>query len=73
MYILLAVYIIISLAVTITEVAASIYEGEFILTPKDLRYETDMNWFGCITCYILLCVFAPFNIIIKLIYVLFHI
>ena len=52
----------------------------FVYTPKDVYKRTDMNWFGCIFCYILLIIFTPhlmllkwvIPLLIKSIYFIFH-
>lgn len=41
--------------------------------PSDFKDETDMNWFGCIICYLLLFILFPILNICKFIYWLFHI
>ena len=45
----------------------------FVIMPSDLKYHTDMNWFGCIICYIGLFILFPILNICKVIYWLFHI
>ena len=45
----------------------------FIPMPSDLKYNTDMNWFGCIVCYIGLFILFPILNICKVVYWLFHI
>ena len=42
-------------------------------TPKDLKDNTEMNWFGCTICFILLFLMIPLFYIPKLIYWVFHI
>ena len=45
----------------------------FIPMPGDFRDNTEMNWFGCIVCYIFSFLFFPIPNICKFIYWLFHI
>jgi len=45
----------------------------FVAMPSDIKDNTDMNWFGCIVCYILLFILFPIVNIGKVIYWLFHI
>ncbi len=45
----------------------------FIPMPKDIKDNTEMNWFGCIVCYILLFILFPVWNIGQFIYWLFHI
>jgi hypothetical protein len=41
--------------------------------PKDLKDNTEMNWFGCIICFILLFLMCPLFYIPKIIYWICHI
>lgn len=45
----------------------------YIPMPKDIKNNTNMNWLGCIVCYILLFILLPIWYIGKVIYWLFHI
>lgn len=45
----------------------------YIPMPKDIKDNTEMNWFGCIVCYIGLFILLPIWYICKLVYWLFHI
>ncbi len=45
----------------------------YVPMPKDFKHNTDMNWLGCIVCYILLFILLPIPNIGKLIYWLFHV
>ncbi len=56
-------------------ICAKLYDEwcEFVPMPKDIKDNTEMNWFGCIVCYILLFILFPILYIGKLIYWLFHI
>ncbi len=45
----------------------------FVPMPKDFKYMTSMNWFGCIVCYIFLFLLFPVFNICKFIYWLFHV
>lgn len=47
--------------------------GVFVPMPRDFKCKTEMNWFGCMVCYILLFILFPILNIGKLIYWLFHI
>lgn len=47
--------------------------GVYVPMPKDFKNNTNMNWFGCIVCYIFLFILFPILYIGKLIYWLFHI
>lgn len=48
----------------------------FVYTPKDIYSRTEMNWFGCIFCYVLLIIFTPHLLLLKWIvqfsYWIFH-
>lgn len=48
-------------------------EEMFELLPNDFRYNTDMNWAGCIITSIVLFILLPLPWLGRLIYVLFHI
>lgn len=56
------------------------FKKKFVYIPKDIYERTDMNWFGCIFCYILLIIFTPHlmvlkwivPLVIKSIYFIFH-
>lgn len=54
---------------------ANLYDKwyQFVPMPKDIKYHTDLNWFGSIVCYILLFILFPLCNIGKVIYWLFHI
>jgi len=41
--------------------------------PSDFKDNTEMNWFGCVICYLVLFILFPIWNICKLIYWLFHI
>jgi hypothetical protein len=41
--------------------------------PSDFKDNTEMNWFGCVICYLVLFILFPISNICKLIYWLFHI
>lgn len=45
----------------------------YIPMPKDIKDNTNMNWFGCIVCYMVLFILLPIWYICKLVYWLFHI
>lgn len=45
----------------------------FVPMPSDIKDKTEMNWLGCVVCYILLFILFPISNIGKLIYWLFHI
>lgn len=47
--------------------------GVCIPMPSDFEYETEMNWFGSIVCYIFLFILFPVLNIGKVIYWLFHV
>ena len=45
----------------------------FIPMPSDFKCYTNMNWFGCIICYIGLFILFPIENICKFVYWLFHV
>ena len=45
----------------------------YIPMPKDFKNNTEMNWLGCVVCYIGLFILFPIQNICKLVYWLFHV
>ena len=47
-------------------------EDYTLMTPITLYENTEMNWFGCIACWLLFGLVSPIVFIFKLGYFLFH-
>ena len=46
--------------------------GKIELLPSDLKKKSEMNWFGCIVCSLILFIIFPILYLGELIYILFH-
>ena len=71
---ILFLYAVVVLTLSLTEIDlwGRNDENYTCLTPIHLHQYTKMNWFGCITCWLLLGLVSPIVFIFKLGYFLFH-
>ena len=71
---ILFMYAAVALVLTIIElgIMGADIESYPSATPITLHEYSDMNWVGCVCCWILLGLISPIAFVIKLFYFLFH-
>ena len=69
--VLFLIYIAMIFVTTLLEVVFSLTYDELI-TPFFIYEDSYMNWFGCWFCFILLSIFSPAMLVIKIIIFIFH-
>lgn len=73
MQIVFVVYVFTTFIALLIEFVYSVNNEDFV-TPIYIYENSEMNWFGCWFCFILLSIFSPFMFIMKILtYCCFHI
>lgn len=67
---ILVIYTILGIITIFLELIVSIWVNTLIF-PSTLYEISKMNWFGCWFCFILISIFSPILLCIKLIYAIF--